>query len=688
MDNLEIELLLNHLGVSKFKDEVFSRERNLVRDGKLISLDLSGLTISNFPKDLLKGFEYLEYLDLSNNQIGSIPKNSFYSQIKLTELNLSNNKLTSLPRDLFTRTQKLRILNLSGNSIGALPDFSKLHMLEELNLFENPLHNFPVNALSNMMNLKHLNLRSCQLNEIKEGTFDNLRHLESLNLGDNNLKELDRQLSSLPIQDLYLDQNKLESIPNINPANLKSLWLHGNLLTGESLKDAFHKMPKLTHLFLNENQIEFIGNGIFDELSHLEFLLLNGNKIQHIDGACFKSLISLKELWLMDNPLPESGYYNGTEAIQNLIQRLEDSAVLRGQILDILKSIGLENKLEMVMARKGTVFREKKLVKVDLSELGIQDINGAVFEQSPYIEELNLSGNELTFLPSGFLDNLLGLRRLDLSKNRLRRIEKGVFHHKELELIDLSENNLPKSWNKNFNNEFDVSEFLEKIDLDIDAYEQISRFLEENYLSESILESHYTHISGGKITSLDLSECNLRKLPVQIEEFKDLKQLRLNSNNLVEVELSIESLELLDLRDNKIEQLLTRLPNLHYLYLGRNSITEIPNLDSSPNLLELGLEGNKLKGINRNSFPRGITELNLSNISIMRLQEDTFKNLEELEILDLSGNYLEEIPQDLFNNNKKLQLLDLSGNLLGDKGRRIEGNLEILAFIREMVTRT
>ena len=688
MDNLEIELLLNQLGASKFKDEVFSRERNLVRDGKLILLDLSGLTISNFPKDLLKGFEYLEYLDLSNNQIGSIPKDSFYSQINLTELNLSNNKLTSLPRELFTRTQKLRVLNLSGNSIGALPNFSKLLMLEELNLFENPLHNLPVNALSDMKNLRYLNLRSCQLNEIKEGTFDNLNHLESLNLGDNNLKELDRQLSSLPIQELYLDQNKLEAIPSINPANLKILRLQENLLTNESLIDAFHNMPKLTHLFLNENQIDLIGNSIFDELSHLEFLLLNGNKIQHVDGNCFKPLINLKELWLMDNPLPESGYYNGTEAIQNLIQRLDDSAVLRGQIVDILKILGLEDKLEMVMGRKGTIFREKKLVKIDLSELGIQEVSGAVFEQSPYIEELNLRGNELTFLPSGFLDHLLGLRRLDLSKNRLHSIEKGVFHHNELELIDLRGNNLPKSWNQNFDNEFDLSEFLEKIDLDIEAYDRLSKFLEDNNLSERVLESHYTHISGGKITSLDLSECDLSELPVQVEEFKHLKQLRVNSNKLVEVELSCESLELLDLRDNKIEQLFTRLPSLHYLHLGRNSISEIPDLDSSPHLLELGLEGNKLKGINRGSFPRGIIELNLSNASLMRLQEDTFKNLEQLEILNLSGNYLEEIPQDLFNNNKKLQQLDLSENLLGDIGRKIEGNLEILAFIREMVTRT
>ncbi len=693
MDTLEIELILQDLGLSRYKKDVLSRDTNRIENGRLVSLDLSGLAISNIPKGLFTGFEFLRYLDLSDNRIGSLPRDLFHSQIRLEHLDLSKNRLTSIPVESFKRLVNLRVLDLSNNRIGNFPDFTKLEKLEVLNLFENPIHNLTEGAFSNLSELKTLNIRQCELVQLPELIFSDLSNLRILNLGVNNLKVLGKNIfmTLKNLEELYLDMNKLSDIPDLtNSPNLQRLWLQGNELEYVALKNSFRGLEKLTHLFLNENRIEFIERNLFGDLISLQFLLLNGNRIKRLEGETLESLNNLEELWLMDNPIDEAGLYRGSEQVSKVIERLKGSAFLRDQVMSVLRPLSIEEMVEDVIKREGTKFRRQKLVAIDLSGLGIEDIERDVFAESPYIEELNLSDNRISVLKAGSLDHLPGLRVIDLSRNQMTRIQRGVFHHRELKVVDLSANNLPKGWNRRFDDEFDLSEFLDFLDANIKAYETLTTLVQEFNLPDNILDSHYTQVLRGEIISLDLSEAGLTEVPSMVEEMTSLKQLRLNSNQLKEIKISLPNLELLDVRRNDVKEVEIQLPSLKFLYLSDNPLTKLPNLRNSTELLQLDAENLQLEELDDEVFTHNtkLLELNLRNTGIKSLPQSILSKQEALEHLDLSENQIRSLPQDLFNSTKRLLYLNLSGNPLGELSILLQGNKEILQFIQELVTKT
>ena len=81
------------------------------------------------------------------------------------------------------------------------------------------------------------------------------------------------------------------------------------------------------------------------------------------------------------------------------------------------------------------------------------------------------------------------------------------------------------------------------------------------------------------ITILNLTDENLVEIPKGLEQFKQLKQLYLTKNQITK----IENL------DNNI--------NLTELYLSNNKISKIENLDNNINLKNLYLENNKITKI-------------------------------------------------------------------------------------------
>ncbi|KAG5841628.1 hypothetical protein ANANG_G00168650 [Anguilla anguilla] len=126
------------------------------------------------------------------------------------------------------------------------------------------------------------------------------------------------------------------------------------------------------------------------------------------------------------------------------------------------------------------------------------------------------------------------------------------------------------------------------------------------------------------------------------------------------------------LQDNSIGQIrlqdLSRLGQLHYLYLQNNSISALEPgaFRSQAQLLELALNGNRIHLLSAQIF-QGLEHLRilyLSGNQITRLQDHTFRCLQRLQELHLQQNSVEVLGEEALAGLSSLALLDLSRNNL------------------------
>ena len=178
--------------------------------------------------------------------------------------------------------------------------------------------------------------RICDLNGIKN--IKDIVNCRILLLNGNYIKDLDNQLSNLPIlYCLNLSNNCIENL-NENLANLNTLEkliLDNNQLTflGNSLKNlrqlrilsissnrlqninnAFMGLTELFRLCLDDNRINSINNAFSDNIN-LSELYLNRNLINNL-GNDLINLVNLNTLWLNHNPINNLG--NSLNGLNNL----------------------------------------------------------------------------------------------------------------------------------------------------------------------------------------------------------------------------------------------------------------------------------------------------------------------------------------------------------------------------------
>lgn len=155
----------------------------------------------------------METLNLEYNSINNLCSNCFtgYYPSKLNRLDLKENDIT----------------NIETNS------FDGLHSLTELNLVANQMHqNYEDNVLD-LKYLKNLNIKSNSLNNLTK-IFDNLNNIEILDLNNNYIDNIDKNIFS-------------------NNKRIISLQMIGNNLV-EFNVDLF-KTPYINNLDLSNNNI-------------------------------------------------------------------------------------------------------------------------------------------------------------------------------------------------------------------------------------------------------------------------------------------------------------------------------------------------------------------------------------------------------------------------------------------------
>jgi internalin A len=219
---------------------------------------------------------------------------------------------------------------------------------------------------------------------------------------------------------VQLTSGRLNELPNELKmcVGIKHLNLFGNSI--KEIPDWVFQLKKLEHLSLKNNALKILPTIVFT-LENLKYLNLSDNQIQKVDDHYFRNLINIEKVDIS---------YNQITSISP--ERIEYP---KCKILSIKG-----NKLQKFPTAVSDVITIEKL---DLSENNINSIEDDAFDRLEDLIELDLSFNELTYLPTS-IGKLKKLKRLNLSGNKIASLPKEFENLISLEFLDFDNNPIGK----------------------------------------------------------------------------------------------------------------------------------------------------------------------------------------------------------------------------------------------------
>ncbi|XP_034023335.1 leucine-rich repeat neuronal protein 1 [Thalassophryne amazonica] len=255
---------------------------------QLTTLHLEENQITQMPDFCLQDLSNLQELYINHNQINTISANAFSGLHNLLRLHLNSNKLKVINSQWFDSTPNLEILMIGENPIFGIMDFNfkslgnlrslvlagmdligipanafaGLDNLESLSFYDNKLIRVPQRALQKLPNLKFLDLNKNPVHKILKGDFKNMLRLKEL--GINNMAEL-----------VSIDQYALVNLPELTKLeatnNPKFSYIHHR---------AFHDVPALESLMLNNNALNALYQSTVESLPNLREISIHSNPLR------------------------------------------------------------------------------------------------------------------------------------------------------------------------------------------------------------------------------------------------------------------------------------------------------------------------------------------------------------------------------------------------------------------------
>lgn len=281
------------------------------------------------------------------------------------------------------------------------------------------------------------------------------------------------------------------------------------------------------------------------------------------------------------------------------------------------------------------------------------------------IQALILSQNRFTYLPPSLSTNFESLSRLyldanfltelknlsltclkvlSLSLNNIEFIDTSTIHLPNLTTLDLSKNKI-----KQIPNDFSKS---------FPALKELN--LSDNFIKEFPVNDGSIPLTIEKLT---IYNNEIDVIPGYFKLFNHLKELTIAYNNLRLVPELPESLQILRVNDNKINEITPqKLPQLQSLHLFYNQLEELPINMELPSLETLLLDHNKLTAFSINkSFSSTLSTLDISFNQISEIPSELFTQYTHLGIFNCTFNNISEIPSGI-SNCQLLYRLEISHN--------------------------
>uniref|UniRef100_A0A0K0G511 LRRCT domain-containing protein n=1 Tax=Strongyloides venezuelensis TaxID=75913 RepID=A0A0K0G511_STRVS len=283
---------------------------------------------------------------------------------------------------------------------------------------------------------------------------------------------------------------------------------------------------------------------------------------------------------------------------------------------------------------EGFIFKRLSLIHNDLHEIDEDAFSGDLLES---LEELEIRRNALEEIPISGISKLRYLTLLSLAENEITTIQDNIFLHYQsrvtLQTIDLSMNQISVIHDNGFLG-------LENI---------VTLLLDRNLITE---------IPSKALINIP----TLEQIGLSVNKIKTIND---GLNLPVLKSLSIEANQIKSISPNAFPG----TPNLIYLYIGSNQLTNIDEIVFKPifNLKILALSNNPgIKEIGPLAFKHtpNLIRLELSQCGIRKISDSSFVYVTKLQILLLNGNALTYISNKLFTPLKKIENIDLKNNQL------------------------
>ena len=514
-------------------------------------LALTGMTLSQVPKEVydmidlkelivdknsifeieaaILNFDVLEVLSANLNDVENLnfllgdPRKPPWDKQRLGELNalmLRGNKIDVLPAEI-SRLKSLAVLLMDNNRLKELPDeIGMLLHLQQLSFTRNELSAVP----NTMSNLIQLNVFMCSHNQIVAlpCALGKLMELTKFEFNENPLLEppLEIVVKGSDFVLNYLD-NCCKAFQD-GSLEVSSVGLY-------EIPREICRITSLTKLNLSDNKIQLIRNDLI-ALENLEIIDLSENNLKIFPQVlCSLSL-------LMDLNI-------GHNKIARLPVQLGRLTNLKKLGLDGLKLIQPAAEISNLSA-PNIVEYMRKFFRVDKGESRKLEISGVGFNKFPReiatlgtaLTELSLQANAIQDLTDE-IGQLKALQYFTAAKNRLLTLPYELNMLKEVVSLDFSEN---------FITQFPNVHALRKLEY------------------------------------LDVSFNGMTSLPLKMRNWKSLRTLKANNNDLKSLPEPLGELEYLVLIDVSFNQLkslpgsMKHLSRLRQLHVKNNDLTKVP----------------------------------------------------------------------------------------------------------------
>ncbi|KOB72878.1 18 wheeler [Operophtera brumata] len=560
-----------------------------------------------------------------------LPKGDEGTLCRVRTLDADGSSLASAPTDhTKTLTVECNQLLLFESFLEA-NYFQRFPALAKLTLQNCKVLRIPGNAFEGLRELKKLSIRSKNYDwspnknlELSLGTFNGLRELQALDLGENNLKAIPTDvfcpLDNLQV--LNLTHNKIKSFDRVGFGNscgssLLSLDLSNNELKSLSEESEITGLKRLQELNLQNNNITDISSETFNGLISLRILNISYNNLQFIPEGTFASTKELREVYLNNNLL--------FELAAGVFHRLEQLLVL-----DLSNNL-----LSSAHVDGGTFIGLIRLVILNLSNNALTRIDGKTFKDLFFLQILDLRNNSIGYIEENTFLSLYNLHTLNLAENRLHTVEEYLFNG----LFVLSKLNL----NNNL-----------LVNIEFKAFKNCSDLKELDLSSNQLTDVPTAIWELSLLKTLDLGENQISD--IKNGSFKNLDQLtglRLIDNQIGNISdgmfWDVPSLQVLNLAKNKIQAIqrgsFDRNKQIEAIRLDGNFISDINGVFSTLlTLLWLNLSENHLVWFDYAFIPSNLKWLDVHSNFIEHLG-NYYKLQEEIHIktLDVSHNRIVEI---------------------------------------------